>query len=183
MSRSVWHFTHCNMTWHAHSNMTLHSCSMTLCFPDVTFWSPRHFFPPGNCLKRFILGRGIILVMKSARYRLFFQCKQWSNASNECRRTSDWSRWISCNLFILMAVYFRVCLLNQTRARDVCIINDTKQMNGVSGHVQGYTGPGTIWANEMNLVLNHAPGAGSLTRPVDQQSSALLLKHGCPLWH
>ena len=27
---------------------------------------------------------------------------------------------------------------------------------------------GTTWANEINFVMNHAPGAGSITRPVDQ---------------
>ena len=31
------------------------------------------------------------------------------------------------------------------------------------------------WANEMNIAMNHAPGAGSIARPVDQQSSALPL--------
>ena len=28
--------------------------------------------------------------------------------------------------------------------------------------------------------MNHAPGAGSIARQVDQQSSALPLYHGCP---
>ena len=36
------------------------------------------------------------------------------------------------------------------------------------------------WANEMNYVMNHAPGAGSIARTVEQQSSALPLYHGCP---
>ena len=30
---------------------------------------------------------------------------------------------------------------------------------------------GTTWANEMNLIMNNVPGAGSIDRPVDQQSS------------
>ena len=34
--------------------------------------------------------------------------------------------------------------------------------------------------NQMNFVMNHAPGAGSIAQPVDQQSSALPLYHGCP---
>ena len=38
-------------------------------------------------------------------------------------------------------------------------------------HLQGYTGPGTTWANEINFDMNHAPGAGSIPRPVDQQST------------
>ena len=40
-------------------------------------------------------------------------------------------------------------------------------------HLQGYTGPGTTWTNEKNFVMNYAFGAGLITRPVDQQSSAL----------
>ena len=32
----------------------------------------------------------------------------------------------------------------------------------------------------MNFVTNHAPDAGSIARPVDQQSSALPLCYGCP---
>ena len=56
-------------------------------------------------------------------------------------------------------------------------------MIGVLGHdsaLVGYTGSGTTWANEMYLVMNHALGAGSIVRPVNQQSSALPLYHGCP---
>ena len=45
--------------------------------------------------------------------------------------------------------------------------------------LQGYTGPGTNFANEMKFVMNHVPGAGSIVRPVDQQSSALPLYQGC----
>ena len=64
-------------------------------------------------------------------------------------------------------------------------------MNGVLvqiQHLKGYTVPGTTWANQMNFVINHAPGAGSTAHPVDQQSSALPLYHGCPhafrrYWH
>ena len=38
---------------------------------------------------------------------------------------------------------------------------------GHESALQGYTGPGTTWANEINLGLNHVPGAGSITWPVD----------------
>ena len=44
-------------------------------------------------------------------------------------------------------------------------------MIGVLGHdsaLKGYTGPGTTWANEMNFVMNLAPGTGSIARPVGQ---------------
>ena len=47
-------------------------------------------------------------------------------------------------------------------------------------HLQGYTGSWTNWANEMNFHMKHAPGAGSITEHVDQQSSALPLYHGYP---
>ena len=49
------------------------------------------------------------------------------------------------------------------------------EMSGVLSHgsaLKGYTGPGTTWANKMKLVMNHAPGAGLITQPIDQQSSA-----------
>ena len=59
-------------------------------------------------------------------------------------------------------------------------------MNGILGHdfalLRLYWGRAT-WANEMNFVMNHAPGAGSIVRPVDQQSSVLPLYHGCPYKH
>ena len=32
------------------------------------------------------------------------------------------------------------------------------------------------WANKINFIMNHAPGAGSNPRPVDQQSSALPIR-------
>ena len=57
-------------------------------------------------------------------------------------------------------------------------------MIGVLGHDSAlvkYTGLGTTWGNEMKSAMNHDPGAGSIARPVDQQSSALPLYHGCPL--
>ena len=56
-------------------------------------------------------------------------------------------------------------------------------MIGVLGHdsaLYRYTGPGTTWANGINIVMNHASGAGSISRPVDQQSSGLPLYHGHP---
>ena len=60
----------------------------------------------------------------------------------------------------------------------------TNEMNailGINSALQIYTCLGTIWANEMNFVMNHAPGAGSIARPVDQQSSALPLCYRCHL--
>ena len=39
----------------------------------------------------------------------------------------------------------------------------------------------TIWGNEMNFVMKHAPGARSIALPIDQQSNALSLYHGHPL--
>ena len=48
-------------------------------------------------------------------------------------------------------------------------------------HCKANTRPGTTWANGMNVVIIHAPGAGSIVRPVAQQSSALPLYLVCPL--
>ena len=50
-------------------------------------------------------------------------------------------------------------------------------MIGVLGHD---TGQGTTWANEMNFVMNYAPGGESIARPIDQQASTLPLSYGCP---
>ena len=41
------------------------------------------------------------------------------------------------------------------------------KINGALGHnstLQGYTGQGIIWANEMNFGMKHAPGAGLIIR-------------------
>ena len=49
-------------------------------------------------------------------------------------------------------------------------------MNGVSGQnsaLLGYTGPRTTWANDFNFGMNHAPGAGSITQPVDQHATTV----------
>ena len=45
--------------------------------------------------------------------------------------------------------------------------------------LSGYTGPGTTWADDVYFDMNHAPGAGSIARPVDLQSSTLPLYYGC----
>ena len=56
-------------------------------------------------------------------------------------------------------------------------------MIGVLGHdsaLQGYTRPGTSWTNEMNFVINHAPGAGfSSTRYVHSFDMISLLNIFC----
>ena len=53
-------------------------------------------------------------------------------------------------------------------------------MIGVLGHdsalVRLYW-VGATGANEMNFVIKHAPGAGSIARPVGQQYNALQLYH------
>ena len=41
------------------------------------------------------------------------------------------------------------------------------------------TVPETTWANQMGFDMNHAFGAGSIARPVGQQSRALPLYNGC----
>ena len=50
-------------------------------------------------------------------------------------------------------------------------------MNGIQGHnspLHCYTETETTWANEMYYGVNHAPGAGLITRPVDLQSGAII---------
>ena len=42
----------------------------------------------------------------------------------------------------------------------------------------------TTWPDEINFGMNHVPGAGFITQPVDLQSSTLLLYYGCiPLFN
>ena len=50
---------------------------------------------------------------------------------------------------------------------------------------KGYTGLGTTWDNEMNFVMNNAPGAGSIAPPVDQQSSqyTTTVLRQCSIWY
>ena len=56
-------------------------------------------------------------------------------------------------------------------------------MNDVLGHdsvVKLYTEPQTTWANEMNMFLKHALGAGSIVLTVDKHPSSLPLCYRCP---
>ena len=41
-------------------------------------------------------------------------------------------------------------------------LNQAPTMIGVLGDDSALFEPGTTWANEMNFVMNHAPGAGSM---------------------
>ena len=49
-------------------------------------------------------------------------------------------------------------------------------MNGVLGQNSALR-PGKTCANEMNFGMKHAPGAGSITQPVDLQSSVIPLDY------
>ena len=40
-------------------------------------------------------------------------------------------------------------------------------MSGILSRNSVYTGPGTLWVNEFNIDMNHAPGAGSIALPID----------------
>ena len=53
-------------------------------------------------------------------------------------------------------------------------MNDVLDYNST---LQGFTELGATWANEIEIGMNHAPGAG----PVNLQSRTILLCHGCPL--
>ena len=57
-------------------------------------------------------------------------------------------------------------------------------MNGVLGldaALPGYTEPGKTFANEILFGVKHAPGAVSIARHVELQSSSLPPCCGCPL--
>ena len=45
-------------------------------------------------------------------------------------------------------------------------------------HLQALNGLGTNWANEVNLVMNHAPGAGSITT-ADRMNTRLTVTIHC----
>ena len=64
-------------------------------------------------------------------------------------------------------------------------MNKWNEMNGVLGCASapyGCTGPETTWANGMNFIMNHVPGARFIARHVDQQSSMLPVYHRHPQW-
>ena len=55
-------------------------------------------------------------------------------------------------------------------------------MNGVLGcdsALVRLNWAGIIWADEMNIFMNHAPGEGLITQTIDQQSIWLPLCHSC----
>ena len=59
---------------------------------------------------------------------------------------------------------------------NILILMHYLRMNGVLGHdsaLKGCTGLGTKWANKINSIMNDGPGAGSIIRSVDHQSSTL----------
>ena len=70
------------------------------------------------------------------------------------------------------------CITSLLTIMDIWIrCNMRNEMSGVLGYdfaLKGYTGLGTTWANGMSFVMNHAPSAGSIPWPVDQQSTAII---------
>ena len=53
-------------------------------------------------------------------------------------------------------------------------------MIGVLSHdsaLSRYTGPGTTWANEMNFVMTHAPGAGSINIVIKSTNYSILTSY------
>ena len=74
-------------------------------------------------------------------------------------KTNDTQKYnVGLNIYFIYTMYEKVAMYN-----------------GVLGYDSAYTGPGTTWDNVMNFGRNHAPGAGSITWPVDIQSSKLPL--------
>ena len=83
-----------------------------------------------------------------------------------------WSAPCFCNQAFVLDQWLQMVIWKET---DLSII-------GVVDHdsdLWGYSGPGTTWANEMHCPMNHAPGVGSIARPVDGQFMALPLSYGC----
>ena len=79
---------------------------------------------------------------------------------------------LSNDLFILLRA---CCKILKWIDEDVDIL----KMIGALGRdfaLLSYTGPGTTWANVMHFVINNAPGAGSIARPVDHCTTDALLK-------
>ena len=60
------------------------------------------------------------------------------------------------------------------------IWNKMNSVSGLDSAVWGYTGSGSIWATDLNFSLNHASDAGSISQPIDLQSSTILLGYNCP---
>ena len=58
--------------------------------------------------------------------------------------------------------------LRNMRRMNLCVLDQNAAL-------QGNTGPGTTWANAMNFRMNHAPDARLIDRPIDLQSTVLLL--------
>ena len=53
----------------------------------------------------------------------------------------------------------------QCYTQNVDISRMQSEMRGILNHdsvLQGYAGPGIVWANKMNSDMNHAPDAGSI---------------------
>ena len=79
---------------------------------------------------------------------------------------------ISRHVDIKHLVSVFVALQNMMKCSKLC------EMIGILGHdsaLYGYTRPGTTSTNEIIFVMNHAPGAGSITHPVGQWSSAIIV--------
>ena len=73
-----------------------------------------------------------------------------------------------------------------TRAPSVMLVSGVangvaNEMNGVLGYDSALVRLCWAWANEMNFVMNHVAGAGSIARPVDQQSSAITVPRMPPV--
>ena len=78
---------------------------------------------------------------------------------------------------LAMTIFAFMLFVIQHKKLDECCL-------GYDSVLWGYTGPGTTWTNETNFVMKHAPGAGSIVWPVDQQSSAITeLQMPPPLAH
>ena len=78
--------------------------------------------------------------------------------------------------FSTVYLYMLFCIsLHEVNTRWIySAINEMDIVESHDSALQSYTGPGTTWVIEMN-VLNHAPGVKSIAKSVGLQSSALPL--------
>ena len=63
------------------------------------------------------------------------------------------------------------CAYRKTATCNEYNQSELNEMIGVLDHdsaLYGYTGPWATWANEMDFVVNHAPGAWSIAWSIDR---------------
>ena len=122
---------------------------------------------------------------KSNTIPLYHEClsqikNEWCFRSPFCTVRLHWglTRWIK-SPYYNTAITENSIILSYIQAYSIewVCMNWCLRPNSV---VYSSTGLGTTCVNEMIFGKNHASGAGSITQPVDPQSSMLTLCYSCP---